>query len=107
MRTALTRRSKAASFGNSVATLVRRLISLLRRSSKFEVRILRRCAGGKTKTVSPSGTLAANQAASFGAVLSYLRTARSSRRSASARSGASKIARRSAATSARMVMRGT
>ncbi len=42
MSTALTSRSRAASFRNSVATLVRRLISLFRRSSRFEVRRRRR-----------------------------------------------------------------
>ncbi len=47
MRTAVTSRRALCSLGNSVATRVRRLISLLMRSSELVVRSLRRWAAGR------------------------------------------------------------
>ncbi len=63
----MTSRRALCSLGNSVATRVRRLISLLMRSSILVVRSLRRWAAGRLRTVSASGTLASSQAASLGA----------------------------------------
>jgi hypothetical protein len=62
-----TRRRREASFGNSVATRVRRCSSRLSRSSAFVVRKRRRCGSGNAKTARPSGTFASLHSASFGA----------------------------------------
>jgi len=61
LRPAETGLSSDASLGKSVATRVRRLISLLSRSRPLLVRSLRRWPGGKPKTVMASGTLTSSQ----------------------------------------------
>jgi hypothetical protein len=63
--------------GNRVATLVRRLISRLIRSSMFVVLSRLRWLDGRAKAVSPSGTWISIHSASFGAVVRYFFTARS------------------------------
>lgn len=65
--TAVTRRNSDSSFGNNVATRVRRAISLFNRSKPLTVRQRIRCSTGNSKIASPSGTLISIQAANFGA----------------------------------------
>ena len=61
------------------------------------VRSLRRMGSGRRRTASPSGMFASIHAASFDWVFEYFSTATSSRRFASSREGALKMARMSAA----------
>lgn len=55
MTTAVASRKQESVFGNKVATLERRAISLFNRSITLEVRSRRRCGSGKLNTVKPSG----------------------------------------------------
>ena len=60
--------------GEHVATRVRRLISRFSRSRVLLVRSRRRCSAGKSKTVSPSGTLDLQPGSQLGAVAWYFFT---------------------------------
>jgi len=91
--TTVTRRRHDASLGNIVATLNRRRISLLMRSTTLLVRRrFRRCSSNEN-TVKPSGSAVSAQLASLGALCLKSAINICNNRSASARSGAVNIVR--------------
>src|SRR5271165_4881883 len=69
--TAVINLSQDATFGNSVATLVRLLISLFSLSNPLTVRIFFLCASGKLKHVNPSSILFSSHFTNSGAELLY------------------------------------
>jgi hypothetical protein len=93
IRQALTSHRHESGLGKSVATAVRRWISRLSRSTRLVVRSLRWWAGGKSKTVRPSGMFCSSHSARREALFAYFCTSLARYISAVGRSGALKILR--------------